>query len=179
MQNTKNILDYFSFLEKSYVATLHTDSLSGEDWKAIQNKLELIRQFRAQIEWQLISSEEKQAKRLRWLASYEKRGMDVQRKKELTNLYAAIKVALPHVIALNQNGRLNEFKNLCYRICEIIDFKGRAFKNLRLEDIAPFEKALEEVKEIQYYPVLQDSKSAVIQLSYQIAKVFDIPDQLT
>jgi hypothetical protein len=144
--------------------------------KAVGNRLELIRQISTQLDWQLLPVEEKQASRLEWLASHEKRGGDTQRKRDIINIYASIQFSLPHVLVLNQNGRLAEFLAFCHSICKEIDFKGRAYDQVKIEDIGSYERALSEVENLQSYPLLKDSVDVVVRTKSDIEKTFNLPN---
>lgn len=167
------IKKYLSFLSESYVSSIEANKHNESFVKTVSDRLEVVRQISTQLDWQELAPEEKQASRLEWIASYKKRGFDVARKQEIAELYSILKSCLPHMLVVNQNGRLDSFIELCYNLCEIIDFKGRAFDQITKSDIITFNAALGEVDHLSH-PLLQDSVEEVIKIKIRIEEIFDL-----
>jgi len=174
MQNNY-IKKYLSFLDKSYTHSIEVNNGNESFVKAVGSRLEIIRQLSSQLEWQRLSSDEKQAARLEWIASFKKRGVDTSRKEAIVDLYSRIKYSLPHILVLNQNGRLDSFIGLCQSICDIIDFKGRGFDQLFKSDIPDLKDGVfEEVANLSH-PLLTSSVDEVIKISAMIESFFKLP----
>lgn len=175
MQNN-HIKNYLSFLNDSYTHSIEANKNNESFVKAVGGRLEVVRQLSSQLDWQLLSSEEKQAARLEWIASFKKRDADTSRKEAIVSLYSRIKYSLPHILVLNQNNRLGNFLVLCQNTCDIIDFKGRGFEQFSRPDIAEYiDAAFEEVDSLRH-PILTASVEEVVKTGKVIKDFLKLTD---
>lgn len=170
-----HIKKYLSFLNESYTHSIEENKDNDSFVKAVGSRLEVVRQLSSQLNWQSLSSAEKQAARLEWVASFKKRGADTSRKEMIVALYARIKYSLPHILVLNQNNRLGSFLELCQNICDIIDFKGRGFDQLSKSDVAKYiDGAFEGVNNLRHQ-ILTTSVDEVVEASKMIKSFLRLP----
>lgn len=79
------------------------------------------KRIKNEIEFQTLTSIEKQAKRIEYLASCRKVNGNCENKLKTINIYESIIVSMPYIKALNHNDKLLLLEGLCIREIEIID----------------------------------------------------------
>lgn len=175
MSDATHIFRYLSFLEESYSSILQNGQMTDEAVKMADRKLSFIRQIQSNVHWQLLPKEEKQAHRISWLASLEKRGSaNYKKKKDTVELYATIQSALPHIIVLDQNGRLSKIREICTAICELIDFKGWAIGQVDERDFPLLSEAINEINDSENNQVPGKSSDILFDLKNILIKYFDL-----
>jgi len=99
-------------------------------------RLQTLEQVKSLLQWQPLSSSEKQADRIRLLARYKKENWTTSKIELKIELYNSIKITIPYIIALNNNSSLNKLLFFCSSILNSIDMtKGDSFEAFTIEDV--------------------------------------------
>lgn len=148
------IIRYFDYVEKRIKSQIDNPELDGIIKKSLTSKIENLIDLKDKIDFQLKSSDEKQAFRIEWIASLRKREMLKESKLCTISLYDKIRESLPYLEVLNRNERIKDLINLCQQELELIDFSGRNFgdNHISIESIAPLFENLIKSEESNLHP---------------------------
>ena len=105
--------------------------LSEDEIKNLRIRYSIFEDIQYQIKWEVLTSVEKQQKRIEWLASMKKRNAPNSHKQLLAiQIYEAIKVSEPYINMLNDNNyNMSKINEICNKEKEVID-AGYFVKNL-------------------------------------------------
>lgn len=93
----------------------------------LKYKLVIYKDMIEKLNFQLLPSEEKQAFRIEWIASYRKRGKPIEAKLKVIEIYDKISQAIPYVKVFSI--RNTNLLDLCIKELEQIDFSYLSFGN--------------------------------------------------
>lgn len=108
----------------AHIESIQSEDISNytEDYKQHLSVEEAVyKRIKSEIEFQSLTSIEKQAKRIEYLASCRKANGNCEHRLKTINIYESIIVSMPYIKALNHNDKLLLLENLCIREIEIID----------------------------------------------------------
>lgn len=148
---TKNILDKIN----ARIESIQSEDKSKypDDYKQHLSVEEAVyRMIRDELEFQSLSSIDKQAKRIDFLASCRKTNMDCSRKLLVIQIYDTITISLPYIKVLNHSNKLSSIEDVCMKELNFIDdsqlgdVKVHVSKNEVLEAFKPYFEKIQPFK---------------------------------
>jgi hypothetical protein len=106
------------------IESLHSEDVSSysEDYKKYLSVEEMVyRKIRDTLELEILSVEEKQARRINLLASCRKAGGDCSNNERAIYIYDEIRKAFPYIKALNHLDQIAPLETLCSKEMQLID----------------------------------------------------------
>jgi hypothetical protein len=120
-------------------------------------RLQTLEQVKSLLQWQSLNSSEKQANRICLLAKHKKENWTTSKIEIKIEIYNAIKITTPYIIALNNSKRLDNLLLFCSSILTSIDMtKGDSFEVFTIEDVKNSFRDFLEIKKEDRNTLFED-----------------------
>ena len=135
------------------------------------------RRIKSEIEFQSLSSVEKQSKRIEYLASCRKANGNCENKLKTICIYDTITTSMPYLKVLNLNRRLSLLEDLCNKELNLIDDNplGEVKKHVSKEEIEEaFKPYFETIKPFKM-DILKECYEKIENLYNELLKIAESP----